>query len=42
MDRVLKDIANRGVKIMILMYKEPTIALTMDSAHSKNILRGLS
>lgn len=27
---------------MILMFKEPTIALTMDSAYSKNILRSLS
>lgn len=41
MDRVLETLANRGVKIMIIVYKEPKIALTMDSAHTKNSLKSL-
>ena len=37
--KVLKTLAERGVKIFIHMYKEVTFACTFDSLHSKEILK---
>jgi len=38
LDLVLKEIADKGVKIYILMYKEITLALSLNSAYSKKEL----
>ncbi|KAL4469400.1 hypothetical protein ABPG74_004653 [Tetrahymena malaccensis] len=42
LDRVLQSLGEKGVNIMIILYKEPTIALTLDSAHTKQHLKSLS
>ena len=42
LDRVLQKIAERGVKIYVIIYKEVTFALYNDSRHSKNALESLS
>ncbi|KAL4487944.1 hypothetical protein ABPG72_022804 [Tetrahymena utriculariae] len=42
LDRVLQSLGEKGVSIMIILYKEPTIALTLDSAHTKQHLKSLS
>jgi len=41
LDRVLKTIATQGVKVFILVYREPTIALNMDSNYTKTKLCSL-
>lgn len=35
LDRVLEKLANRGVKIYIIVYREPTIALNLNSNYTK-------
>lgn len=42
LDSVLKRIADRGVKICILVYREVKLALYNDSAYTKNALQALS
>lgn len=41
-DRLLKKKADEGVKIYIVVYKEVEMALTLDSAHTKEVLQSLS
>ncbi|KAI0022330.1 phospholipase [Xylariomycetidae sp. FL0641] len=41
LDRMLKDCAERGVEIRIIVYKEVKQALTLDSAHTKHHLESL-
>ncbi|KAF9126269.1 hypothetical protein BGW39_006741 [Mortierella sp. 14UC] len=41
LDRLLKKKAQDGVKIYVVVYKEITLALTMDSAHTKTWLQEL-
>lgn len=41
MDRLLKRKAIEGVKIYIVVYKEVSLALTLDSAHTKKWLQDL-
>ncbi|KAF9909452.1 hypothetical protein EC991_008591 [Linnemannia zychae] len=41
LDRLLKKKAQDGVKIYVVVYKEITLALTMDSAHTKTWLQDL-
>lgn len=41
MDRLLKRKAREGVKIYIVVYKEVSLALTLDSAHTKKWLQDL-
>ncbi|ORE03496.1 phospholipase D/nuclease [Rhizopus microsporus var. microsporus] len=41
-DRLLKKKADEGVKIYIVVYKEVEMALTLDSAHTKEALQSLS
>ncbi|EAR83685.1 phospholipase d1 (macronuclear) [Tetrahymena thermophila SB210] len=41
LDRVLKKIAERGVKIYIIVYREPTIALNLNSNYTKSALCSL-
>lgn len=38
LDRVLKNVADRGVSVMIIVYQEPTLALNNDSLHTKTYL----
>ena len=42
LDLVLKDLADRGVEIYIIVYQEPTIALNNDSLHTQTYLERLS
>ena len=42
LDRVLKSVADKGVKVFILLYKEVTFALTLNSLYTKRRLEGLS
>ena len=42
LDKVLKSVADRGIKVNILVYQEPKIALTNDSAHTNDALEKLS
>jgi len=37
-DNILQTLADSGVKIYIIVYREPTIALTLDSQHTKQTL----
>ncbi|KAK1836948.1 hypothetical protein QBC39DRAFT_337761 [Podospora conica] len=41
LDRMLQAAAQRGVKINVIVYKEVTQALTLDSAHTKHALEAL-
>uniref|UniRef100_A0A1D1XTW8 phospholipase D n=1 Tax=Anthurium amnicola TaxID=1678845 RepID=A0A1D1XTW8_9ARAE len=41
LDRILKKKAQQGVKIYVVLYKEMTQALTLDSGHSKHSLQNL-
>jgi phospholipase D1/2 len=41
LDRLLKRKAEEGVKIYIVVYKEMSQVLTIDSAHTKKHLQGL-
>ncbi|KAI1660886.1 phospholipase D/nuclease [Daldinia decipiens] len=41
LDNMLKAAAERGVEIRIIVYKEVTQALTLDSAHTKHALEAL-
>ncbi len=41
LDQILKRIAENGVQIKIIVYNEPTIALAIDSAHTKLSLERL-
>ncbi|OQR96436.1 phospholipase D, Pi-PXPH-PLD [Thraustotheca clavata] len=41
LDLVLQKLAESGIQIYILMYKEVCVALTLDSMYSKKKLRGL-
>ncbi|KAF0480564.1 phospholipase D/nuclease [Gigaspora margarita] len=41
LDRLLKKKAEEGVMIYIIVYKEVTVALTLDSHHTKFYLQGL-
>ncbi|OTB06523.1 hypothetical protein M426DRAFT_318926 [Hypoxylon sp. CI-4A] len=41
LDNMLQAAADRGVEIRIIVYKEVTQALTLDSAHTKHALEGL-
>ncbi|KAI8985892.1 hypothetical protein BDB01DRAFT_720977 [Pilobolus umbonatus] len=41
LDRLLKRKAEQGVKIYIIIYKEMTVALTINSAHTKSTLQNL-
>ncbi|KAL6914069.1 hypothetical protein FSST1_011829 [Fusarium sambucinum] len=41
LDRMLKAAAERGVKIYIVVYKEVTAALTLDSSHTRTTLEAL-
>ncbi|CAB4483828.1 phospholipase D/nuclease [Rhizophagus irregularis] len=41
LDNLLKKKAQQGVKIYVVLYKEMTQALTLDSSHSKRSLQGL-
>lgn len=42
LDLVLKNIAERGVQVYIIVYNEPTFGLTNDSLHTKTHLERLS
>jgi phospholipase D1/2 len=42
LDLVLKNIADRGVQVLIIVYNEPTLALNNDSLHTKTHLESLS
>jgi len=41
LDRLLKKKAEQGVKIYVVVYKEMSQALTLDSKHSKEVLESL-
>ncbi|KAI5806943.1 hypothetical protein EDC01DRAFT_637597 [Geopyxis carbonaria] len=41
LDRMLQSAASRGVQVNIIVYKEVTQALTLDSSHTKHALEGL-
>jgi hypothetical protein len=41
LDRLLKKKAQDGVKIYVVVYKEISLALTLDSAHTKTWLQDL-
>ncbi|KAI1426491.1 phospholipase [Xylaria sp. FL1777] len=41
LDNMLRDAAERGVDVNIIVYKEVTQALTLDSAHTKHALEAL-
>ena len=41
LDRILKEVADRGVNVRILIYHEPKV-LTIDSAYTKAALEKLS
>ncbi|KAI0426778.1 phospholipase [Xylaria sp. FL1042] len=41
LDNMLRDAAERGVEVNIIVYKEVTQALTLDSAHTKHALEAL-
>jgi hypothetical protein len=41
LDRLLQRKAEDGVKIYIIVYKEMSVALTINSAHTKLWLQGL-
>ncbi|KAL7628012.1 hypothetical protein AAE478_002208 [Parahypoxylon ruwenzoriense] len=41
LDNMLRDAAERGVEIRVIVYKEVTQALTLDSAHTKHHLEDL-
>jgi phospholipase D1/2 len=41
LDRLLLRKAKEGVKIYIVIYKEMSVALTIDSVHTKTWLQGL-
>ncbi|CAG8707177.1 14178_t:CDS:2, partial [Acaulospora morrowiae] len=41
LDRILKKKAQEGVKIYVVLFKEVTQALTLNSEHSKAVLRSL-
>ncbi|KAI1335858.1 phospholipase D/nuclease [Xylariaceae sp. FL0016] len=41
LDNMLRDAADRGVDVRVIVYKEVTQALTLDSAHTKHHLEGL-
>ncbi|KAI1276036.1 phospholipase [Xylaria sp. FL0933] len=41
LDNMLRDAAERGVQVNIIVYKEVTQALTLDSAHTKHALEAL-
>jgi len=41
LDRILKKKAEEGVKIYVVVYKEMSQALTLDSKHSKEVLESL-
>ena len=41
LDRLLQRKAKEGVMIYIVVYKEMSLALTIDSAHTKKWLQGL-
>ncbi|KAJ8655156.1 hypothetical protein O0I10_009191 [Lichtheimia ornata] len=40
-DELLKRKAEEGVKIFVVVYKEVSLALTINSEHTKNVLEGL-
>lgn len=41
-DRIIEKITAAGVKVYIIMYHEPKIALSIDSEFSQNVLEALS
>ena len=42
LDSILKEAADRGVIVSVLVYNAPTMALTLDTKHTKNALESLS
>ncbi len=38
-DKILEKLAYRGVKIFIIVFNEPTIALTLNSAFTQSVLQ---
>jgi phospholipase D1/2 len=42
LDSILKEAANRGVIVLVLVYNAPTMALNLDTKHTKKALESLS